>query len=161
MKLYHGSDVIVDNPKILAANRPLDFGGGFYLTSNKEQARKWALRVAQRNGSDVGFISSFEFDLEKALKELMVLRFNNATKEWLEFVCCNRSGQVYERDYDIVIGPVADDKVYSVVVRFENGEYELDEALKRLKIEPLCDQVLFHNEKALRYLQFETWEEVR
>lgn len=56
MKLYHGSDVIVDNPKILAANRPLDFGGGFYLTSSKDQAQKWALRVAQRNGSDVGFI---------------------------------------------------------------------------------------------------------
>ena len=54
MKLYHGSDVIVDKPKIIAANRPLDFGGGFYLTSNKEQAQKWASRVAMRNGSDIG-----------------------------------------------------------------------------------------------------------
>lgn len=60
-----------------------------------------------------------------------------------------------------MIDPVADDKVYSVVVRFENGEYDPDEALKRLKIELLSDQILFHNEKALRYLQFETWEEVR
>ena len=81
MKLYHGSDVIVDNPKILAANRPLNFGEGFYLTSNKEQAQKWALWVAQRNGSDVGFISSFEFDLEKAQKELVVLRFSIKTDD--------------------------------------------------------------------------------
>lgn len=161
MKLYHGSDVIVDNPKILEKNRPLDFGCGFYLMSNKDQAQKWALRVARRNGSKNGFISSYEFDLEKALKELIVLRFNDATKEWLEFVCCNRRGQIYEKKYDIVIGPVADDKVYSVVVRFENGEYELDEALKRLKIEQLSDQVLFHNEKALKYLQFVTWEKTK
>ena len=61
----------------------------------------------------------------------------------------------------MVIGPVADDRVYSVVVRFENGEYELDEALKRLRIERLCDQVLFHSEKSLRYLQFEMWEAVK
>jgi len=161
MKLYHGSDVIVDNPKILATNRPLDFGGGFYLTSSKEQAQKWAQRVALRNGSEVAIVNTFEFDLETAQKELVILRFNNATREWLEFVCRNRSGQLYERDYDIVIGPVADDKVYSVVVRFENGEYDLDEALKRLKIEKLSNQVLFHNEKALSYLQFKLWEEIR
>ena len=48
-----------------------------------------------------------------------------------------------------------------MVVRFENGEYELDEALKRLRVERLCDQVLFHSEKSLRYLQFEMWETVK
>lgn len=161
MKLYHGSDVIVDKPKIIAANRPLDFGGGFYLTTNKEQAQKWASRVAMRNGSDIGYVSCFEFELEKAEKDLVILRFDGATQEWLEFVCDNRSGRPYKKRYDVVIGPVADDRVYSVVVRFENGEYELDEALKRLRVERLCDQVLFHSEKSLRYLQFEMWEAVK
>lgn len=50
MKLYHGSYVIVDSPKIFSANRPLDFGGGFYLTTSKEQAQRWTERVALRNG---------------------------------------------------------------------------------------------------------------
>lgn len=81
MKLYHGSDVIVDKPKIIAANRPLDFGGGFYLTTNKEQAQKWASRVAMRNGSDIGYVSCFEFELEKAEKDLVILRFDGATQE--------------------------------------------------------------------------------
>ena len=161
MKLYHGSDVIVDNPKIIDANRPLDFGDGFYLTTNKEQAQKWANRVAQRNGSDVGYVNCYEFDLDKAEKDLVILRFNGATQEWLEFVCANRRGKAYKESYDMVIGPVADDRVYSVVIRFENGEYELDEALKRLKIEELADQVLFHNEKSLQYLRFEMWEELK
>ena len=161
MKLYHGSDVIVDDPKIFEPNRPLDFGGGFYLTSSKEQAQKWAQRVAQRNNSEIGIVNFFDFDLRKAQQELVILRFQQATREWLEFVCGNRCGRGHERDYDVVIGPVADDKVYSVMIRFENGEYELEEALKRLKTEQLTDQVLFHSEKALRYLWFEGWEEVR
>ena len=158
MKLYHGSDVIVDVPKIIEAQRPLDFGGGFYLTSNKEQAQRWAKRVAMRNNSPESYLSVFEFDLKRADKELVVLRFDGASREWLEFICKNRSGRGSGRDYDIVIGPVADDKVYSVVIRFENGEYELEEALKRLKVEQLTDQVLFHTENALRYLQFEEWK---
>lgn len=161
MKLYHGSDVIVDKPIIIAADRPLDFGGGFYLTSDKEQAQKWARRVMFRNNSSVCYVTTFDFDLEHVDKELKLLRFDGATRDWLEFVCANRSGKVLGRDYDIVIGPVADDRVYSVVVRFENGEYELDEALKRLKVETLSDQVLFHTEKALKHLRFVKWEEIR
>ena len=81
MKLYHGSDVIVDNPKIIAGNRPLDFGGGFYLTTNKEQAQKWASRVAMRYGCDIGYVSCFEFELEKAEKNLVILRFDGETQE--------------------------------------------------------------------------------
>lgn len=161
MKLYHGSDIIVDEPKIFEANRPLDFGGGFYLTTDKEQARKWAKRVAVKNNSDLCFVGTYDFDLEEARKTLKILQFDNATEEWLNFVCLNRCGKGYENYYDIVIGPVADDRVYSVVVRFENGEYELEEALKRLKVEKLCDQVLFHTDKSLRYLRFEAWEEVK
>lgn len=161
MKLYHGSDVIVDKPIIFAADRPLDFGGGFYLTSNKEQAQRWAKRVMLRNNSPVGYVGVFDFDEKNADKDLNVLRFNSATREWLEFVCSNRSGKGIGHNYDIVIGPVADDKVYSVIIMFENGVYELEEALKRLKVERLSDQVLFHTEKSLKYLQFNNWEEIK
>ena len=79
--------------------------------------------------------------------------------EWLEFVCAHRRGEKLNSDFDLIIGPVADDRVYSVVVRYENGEYELEEALIRLKSESLVDQIVFRNEKALKYLHFEMREE--
>lgn len=161
MKLYHGSDVIVDNPKIFTANRPLDFGGGFYLTTSKEQAQRWAERVALRNHSQIKYVNAYDFDEVKAEKELTVLHFEKPDGEWLDFVCENRTGKCFEKPYDIVIGPVADDKVYNVVVRYENGDLDKDEALKRLKVEKLCDQILFHTEKSLRFLTFDMWEEIQ
>ena len=160
MLLYHGSDMIVDSPKIFKGNRPLDFGDGFYLTTDREQAKQWAKRVALRNNSDFQYISLFDFDYETAKRHLSVMRFEKADKEWLEFVCTNRRGAGCDNKYDIVIGPVADDKVYSVVIRYENGAYDIKEALKRLKTEQLHDQILFHTDRALRYLVFHSWEGV-
>lgn len=160
MLLFHGSDVIVDEPKIFKVNRPLDFGEGFYLTTNREQAGQWAKRVALRNNSASGYISIFDFNDAEASNKLKVIHFERADADWLRFVCSNRQGQLYSEDYDMVIGPVADDKVYSVVLRYENGVYDLEEALKRLKTEQLHDQILFHSLRALEYLEFKSWEKV-
>lgn len=70
-----------------------------------------------------------------------------------------RNGK-YRDDYDIVIGPVADDKVYRVVVEYENGDIDKQTALKSLKTEQLCDQILFHTEASLKYLTYLDTEEV-
>ena len=153
MICYHGSDTVVDAPKILEANRPLDFGGGFYVTSNKEQALAWAKRVAYRNNSKKHYVNVYEFDLEKAEREVTVIKFEKADKNWLDFICANRSGRSLN-NYDIVIGPVADDRVYRVVILFENGDIDKESALRRLKTEVLSDQILFHTEKALGFLEF-------
>ncbi len=160
MIVYHGSDTIVDSPRILEANRPLDFGGGFYVTSNKEQARRWAIKVAYRNATHHSCINRYEFDEEKAVKELKVIRFQHADEVWLDFICANRQG-LYTGDYDIVIGPVADDNVYRVVVEYENGDTDKESALKRLKTETLCDQILFHTERSLDYLRYMETEAVQ
>lgn len=153
MICYHGSDTVVDAPKILEAKRPLDFGGGFYVTSNKEQAEAWAKRVSYRNNSKKACVNVYEFDLVKAEQEATVIKFEKADENWLDFICANRSGKE-TFDYDIVVGPVADDKVYRVVILFENGDIDKDAALKRLKAEVLSDQILFHTEKALEFLKF-------
>lgn len=153
MKVFHGSDTIVDNPKIIGKNRPLDFGGGFYVTSNKEQAKKWAIKVAYRNANNNRCINCYEFDIERANKELKVICFNIADEKWLDFICANRQGKQID-EYDIVIGPVADDKVYRVVVEYENGDLDKEEALKKMKTEKLCDQILFHTDKSIRYLEY-------
>lgn len=158
MKVYHGSLVIVENPEIRVGDRYLDFGYGFYTTMNEEQAVKWTAKQKNRKGTDIGYVSAYDFDLEKTEAELKILRFDKADKEWLDFVFANRKGQSRET-YDIVIGPVADDGVYEVVRLYEIGVYDLEEALKRLKVEELYNQVLFHTEKSLAFLKFIGMEE--
>ena len=153
MIVYHGSDTIIDIPRILEAKRPLDFGGGFYVTTSEEQAKRWAVKVAYRNASKHSCINKYEFDIERAKKEAEVVCFERADEKWLDFICTNRQGQE-TGEYDIVIGPVADDMVYRVVVEYENGDIDKDLALKKLKTEKLCDQILFHTQKALTYLKY-------
>ena len=153
MICYHGSDVIVDVPKILEAKRPLDFGGGFYVTTSENQARGWATKVSFRNNTDHKCINKYDFDIEKAKAELRVIHFEVADEKWLDFICDNRGGKD-TGEYDIVIGPVADDKVYRVVVEYENGDIDKVTALKNLKTEALCDQILFHTDISLNYLKY-------
>lgn len=158
MKVYHGSLVVVEKPEIRVSDRYLDFGYGFYTTKNKEQAIKWTAKQKNRKGTNIGYVSTYDFDIEKAESELKIIRFDKADKAWLNFVSVNRKGQCQEA-YDIVIGPVADDGVYEVVRFYEIGVYDLDEALKRLKVEELYDQVLFHTERSLTYLKYIGTEE--
>ena len=153
MTIFHGSDTIVDIPQILKPKRPLDFGGGFYATTSEAQAQSWAKRVAFRNNTSLRCVNRYEFDIEAAKAELTVIHFNAADEKWLDFICNNRSGKD-TGDYDIVIGPVADDNVYRVVVEYENGDVDKETALKRLKTETLCDQILFHTANALDYLKY-------
>lgn len=153
MRCYHGGDTIVDMPKIIQPKRPLDFGGGFYVTTSESQARSWAKKVAYRNNNNHRCINRYDFDSEKAKSVLTVIHFEKADEKWLDFICDNRSGKV-SGDYDIVIGPVADDRVYRVVVEYENGDLDKETALKNLKTEELCDQILFHSEKSLEYLKY-------
>jgi len=157
MICYHGSDTVVDAPRILAAKRPLDFGEGFYVTTSKEQAKAWAKKVTFRNNSKFGCVNIYEFDLEGAEQTLKINRFISADEKWLDFICDNRSGRDTGK-YDIVIGPGADDRVYRVVVEYENGDIDKEQALKELKTEALCDQILFHTEKSLEYLKYVSTE---
>lgn len=158
MKVYHGSLVVVEKPKIRVSDRYLDFGYGFYTTMNKEEVIKWTAKQKNRKGTNLGYVSMYDFDIEKAESELKMIRFDKADKEWLDFVFANRKGQCQEI-YDIVIGPVVDDSVYEVVRFYEIGVYDLEETLKRLKVEELYNQVLFHTEKSLTYLKFIGMEE--
>ncbi len=158
MKLYHGSLVIVDSPEIRKSERLLDFGYGFYTTTSLEQAGEWSRKLRVRKNVDRSFIAEYEFDLEEANKALKIMKFEGASVEWLQFVCDNRSGRCNE-NYDIVIGPVADDSVYEVVRLYELGMYDIDETVKRLKVEELFDQILFHTDRALKFLKYVGYRE--
>ena len=153
MKIYHGSLVVVDKPEIRISNRYLDFGNGFYTTNSFEQAKTWCNKLCSRNNCNLGYISEYEFDLDSAQNQIEIIKFSDANEQWLRFVCDNRNG-VCNKNYDLVIGPVADDSVYEVVKLYELGTYELTEALKRLKVEKLYNQILFHTKHSLEFLKF-------
>ena len=153
MKLYHGSNVEVRNPKILESDRKLDFGTGFYLTTSYEQAEKWAVLTAKRRNYGKPFISVFEYD-EEGSNELSVLKFQNADEKWLRFVSANRKNLSVKNDYDVVICPVANDRTMPVIALFFAGVYTEEETVKRLLPQKLKDQIVFKTEKSLQYLKF-------
>ena len=160
MIIFHGSNVVVEQPKILQSERMLDFGVGFYTTANKEQAVRWAEKVAERCKTSEKIVSVYEFDFKSAERELDIIRFDKPTEKWLDFVCANRSGREIADPYDVVIGPVANDLVYTVVQFYENGVYDKEDAIKRLKVDALFNQILFHTEKALTYCRFTSYEKL-
>ena len=153
MILYHGSNVAVSMPKLMPQVRALDFGRAFYLTSDFEQAAKWARTSVLRRGDGVATVSSFELD-ESMLSRLNVLRFDAPNAEWLRFVTRNRAEQIDDSGCDAVIGPVANDNTMPVLNLFFKGAYSEEEALRRLLPQRLSDQYAMKTEKALGCLSF-------
>ena len=153
MILYHGSNVIVREPKLMPQVRALDFGRAFYLTSDFEQAAKWARTSVLRRGNGIATVSSFELD-ESRLATLNVLRFDAPNAEWLRFVTRNRAEQIDDWGYDVVAGPVANDNTMPVLNLYFKGAYSEEEALKRLLPQRLSDQYAMKTEEALAGLSF-------
>lgn len=154
MKLYHGSTAIVELPRILETQRLLDFGKGFYTTTNRNQAERWAIIKQKRLGETAkSFVTTYEFnDLLLTSQSLNVMSFNQASEEWLDFVVHNRNEDV-NHGYDVVIGPVANDTLYQTFTLYEAGILTKPETIARLKVHPLFDQVSFHSHKALGHLK--------
>lgn len=154
MKLYHGSTVIVEQPRILTDLRALDFGSGFYLTSNEEQARRWSKVVARRRRTTKSFLNIYELD-DSYNDVLRTLLFSAADGEWLDFVVANRKEQIMFVPYDLVIGPVANDSTLPVIDDYMDGKYTKEEAVRRLMPQNLTDQYALLTEQALELLRFE------
>lgn len=151
MRLYHGSNVAVSTPEILPTVRALDFGPAFYLTSSIEQAKKWAKLKSFRLRTGVPTVTVFEFN-EKCFNHLRIKQFDAANSEWLKYVSVNRKGNPENLDYDIVIGPVANDDTMPVINLYLKGSYNEEEAVRRLLPQNLKDQYAFKTEKALQFL---------
>jgi len=154
MLIFHGSDIAVKEPKILPANRLLDFGEGFYTTSSLEQAQRWAQRVREKKNSKEQILSVYEFDITKAQRELKIIKFDSPNDKWLNFVTTCRTGRETDYNYDIAMGPVANDNVYATIQLYETGLLSEAETIIRLKVEDIFDQILFHSEQALKYITY-------
>jgi hypothetical protein len=158
MLLYHGGNIVINHIELRPHNRFLDFGEGFYTTPEKNQAERFAEITVDRKGGKP-ILNTYEYD-ENENQNLKLLIFPIANKEWLEFIVANRRGVYKNYEYDIIIGPVADDKVYQTVNNYTFGNLTLDEAIARLATWKLYTQYVFATDKAIKTLQYIKSEEV-
>ncbi len=155
MKLFHGSTIIVNNPIILKTQRLLDFGKGFYATSNQNQAERWAIIKKNRlQGKAKSIVTIYQISENLFFNtNYKIKKFQEPNEEWLDFVFENRKINK-PHNYDIVIGPVANDTLYATLSLYEANILTKEETIKRLKIHKLYDQISFHNSKVLRDFHF-------
>lgn len=153
MIIYHGSLEVVEHPMILRANRKLDYGEGFYATTSEKQSKEWVERRMLERHTTCGYVNVYEFEDNK-LPKLKSLIFEEPNEEWVAFVMANRTKKNFTHDYDIVYGPVANDKVYLQFGLYETGAISVETLIRELKTYKLVDQYLFHTEKALTALHF-------
>lgn len=152
LALFHGSPQIVEEPIIIRnPNRKGDYGFGFYCTTSLTQAKQWAKQHAMPEKP--GYVNVFTIQKE-ALQNLKILHFHIADEQWVDFVYKNRNVKNFYHSYDIVIGPVADDRVNLSFSLYEQRIITKKELIARLETYKLKDQILFHTEEALKLLNF-------
>ena len=152
MILYHGSNMVVDRPKRIEQNRFLDFGYGFYTTTNKEQAESFAKKVIVRRGG-IPTVNIYEFDEPTQDHILKIKRFSAPDAEWLDFVSAHRNGNYMGEAYDLIVGAVANDDVYRTLQVYGAGILTKEQAIEALKIKRLFNQYVFATEQALAFLK--------
>ncbi len=155
MIIYHGSNVIVSNPILIKQNRFLDFGFGFYTTTNKNQAISFADKVTKRRKERHRTVSVYEIDQTKAFQECAALVFETADASWLDFVSANRAGTYTGTPYDFIFGPVANDDVFATFSLYTAGFLTKEQTLDALKVKKLYNQLVLASEKALSYLRYQ------
>lgn len=145
MVLYHGSNVIVQKPKVLTNGHYKDFGYGFYCTNLEKQAVKWALVKRKKH-----IVNIYDY---KENVDLKICHFNKMTEEWLDFVVNCRKG--IEHDFDIVEGPMADDTIWDYIEDFTRGDISREAFWALVKFKYPTHQIVFCTQEALSTLQYE------
>ena len=159
MRVYHGSLERVQTPEIRQATRTLDYGTGFYTTTSAKQAEDWVRKRMRDSGARKGYVNEYELDLD-ALKQFHCAFFEKPTDEWIDFVMNNRLNKDFVHYYDVVYGPVANDRVYTCFTLYEGGVMSKQNLLAELRTYDLVDQYLFHTEQALQVLKFVKAKEI-
>lgn len=153
MILFHGTTEIIKHPDVAFSKNYLDFGKGFYLTTFQRQAEKWALRKSLRKQTKA-VVNNFE--LSEDLSQYRILTFEKENEKWLDFVCACRQGELIYKDYDIIIGAVANDDVFKTVDMYFRGLWDKEKALNELRYYKMSNQICIVNqdviEKELKYL---------
>lgn len=154
MIVYHSSDQCFITPDVEHSRSALDFGKGFYVTRIKEQAEKYANRFL-RIGKDA-YIHIYEYSEDV---DLRIKKFECYDEEWLEFVCrCRKGGDIYKQ-FDIIEGGIANDKVFRTIDLYMAGIYIKEQALQQLSYEMPNNQLCFITQQAIdKCLKFKEYK---
>jgi len=145
MKVYHGSYIKIDKIDLSKSKPNKDFGRGFYVTKFRHHAEEWAKIIGEKHGTE-GFVSEFEFSENEFTKSICkIKRFDAYDEDWLDFVVANRdkNNETPVHDYDIVIGPVANDKVQNTLRLYLKGKISKEKFLKMLTYHEKTHQICF------------------
>ena len=157
MTLYHGSNIKVEVPDLTHSKPFKDFGQGFYLSADKQQAWDMASQKVNQTQEGEAIVSEFLFDETMMQSQtLKVLSFSDYSEEWALFVLANRDKNVPQpvHDYDIVYGPIADDGVTYQLRRYQGGVISLPRLVEELKYaQGITFQYFFGTERALQQLK--------
>ncbi|MCQ2323240.1 MAG: DUF3990 domain-containing protein [Paludibacteraceae bacterium] len=154
MILYHGTNIDFQQILLNKSRVGKDFGYGFYLTDNKQVAIRQAERKFRQYGEGSSVVQVYDFK-EEDLQQLKVLRFDSYSEKWADFVLLNRQNKHHSssHNYDIVIGPIADDTIGFQIRRYTEGFITKLQFLEEIKFHQVTMQYFFGTERALSLLK--------
>ena len=155
MILYHGTNATFETIDLTHSKPNKDFGRGFYLSANQDQALEMAKTKVEQLETGTPTVIAYELD-ETQLDELKVLRFDEYSKEWAKFILLNRnnSSDKPAHDYDVVIGPIANDRVGVQLWRYETHSIDLPTLVHNLRyMKGITIQYYFGTERAIKLLR--------
>lgn len=145
MIVYHGTTLEIQKPDIKHSKTHLDFGVGFYTTTFPKQAERWASRKGMRL-SKPAIVNVYEMN---NLSGFHVKKFKDTDREWLNFVVDCRNGKDIYKEYDAVIGNVANDDVFKCVSMFMDGIWDAKRTLSELRYFRKNDQIALLTQEAI------------
>jgi len=147
--VYHGSNCLFDKVNLSKSKDKRDFGRGFYTTTLRKQAEDWAKALFDRFKGDGIFVYEISLDLTD---DLSIKKYEGLTEEWLHMVQQNRTLGGIQHNFDIVQGPVANDKTARTIALYIAGIINANDAIERLRSNQINDQVSLHTSTALSCL---------
>jgi len=157
--VYHGTTSLIDTIDVSKGKPYKDFGKGFYVTEDYSHAKNLAVRnkrlEQERSGEKCeAYVYTYALDMIKA-QDFEIIDFTVADLDWMRFVLANRSVREKSHNYDIVIGPTANDDTSLVLKSYFSGLYgdinserALQLALEMIEAENLPAQIYFGSNAA-------------
>ena len=146
MLVFHGSDVRIEKIDLTKSEFFKDFGRGFYVTNIREHAYLRAIDVVKRRNSDKPIITEFNYaDTYPVTIGMNIKKFETVSKEWVEFIMLNRNRNISHpaHTFDIVEGPIANDKMVIQIRLYEQGKISIEQLVEKLTYREPTHQICF------------------
>ena len=156
MQVFHGSNIKIEKIDIAKSEYYRDFGRGFYVTKIRKHAKQRAVETVKKQNSGKPIVTEFKyFEHYPETVKLSVKRFSNVSEEWAKFIIMNRSRDNAHpaHNFDIVEGPIADDKMVLQIQKYFLGEITIETLIRRLTYKEPTHQICFCTVKSLYALE--------